>query len=231
MKERNLRNSHIIPKFLYADLKNKRGQMMGITGNGSKGWGPKQDGAKEQLLCESCESHLNTHYEQPFKKFWFDNAVLPDPWLDVKPRWLSTDYGPFKLFHLSVLFRASVSSLPMFGGVNLGPHEDRIRKMLFDRNPGKDYQYPIGGFGVVHDRSREIIKLITKPSKIKFGGKHGYEFIYGGAGWWFNVSTDRNPEFEKFSLKEDGKMCLSVTPWNEVPAVREASKALQGIVA
>ena len=37
-------------------------------------------------------------------------------------------YVSFKLFHLSILFRASVSSNPMFQAIRLGMHEDRIRK-------------------------------------------------------------------------------------------------------
>jgi hypothetical protein len=36
------------------------------------------------------------------------------------------DYSTFKLFHLSVLWRASVSSGPDFASVRLGVHEERI---------------------------------------------------------------------------------------------------------
>ena len=212
---------------MYADLKNKGRQIMGITGSGRKGWALIQDGVKEFLLCDDCEQHINKHYETPFKRFWIDSQPLPDPWMDEEPRWLTTDYGPFKLFHLSVLFRASICSLSMFRTVNLGPHEDRLRKMLLNVEPGQDYEYPIGGYSVVHHKSRQLIKMVTQSQNFRLGGKPCYAIMYGGAEWWFSVSSDRNPEFEQFSLKQDGRICLAVHPWTEVAAVQKASSALR----
>jgi len=51
--------------------------------------------------------------------------------------------------------------------------------------------------------------------------------MYGGVEWWICVASDRNREFEQFALKSDGKMCLSVFPWNEIAAVQKASQALR----
>lgn len=200
---------------------------MGVTGIGTKGWAAVQDGAKEQLLCEGCEQHFNKHYEIPFKIFWVDNPKLPDPWLDNAPRCINTEYRTFKLFHLSVLFRAGACTLPMFSNVNLGPHKDRIRKMLLDGDPGKDHEYPIGGCAVLHHENRDVIKIISQSQNFRFGGKPCYSIMYGGVDWWFSVSSDRNPEFEQFSLKSNGKICLSAFSWNEFGAVQKASLALQ----
>lgn len=226
-QNQTLRKSHIIPKFMYSDLKNQDRQIIGITGNGRNGWALVQDGAKEFLLCGDCEQHLNKHYETPFKKFWVDNPPLPDPWMDEEPRRLTTEYTSFKLFHLSVLFRASICSLPMFRTVNLGPHEDRLRKMLLNIEPGQDYEYPITGYGVVHHKNRQLIKMITQPQSFRIGGKPCYAIMYGGAEWWFSISSDRNPEFEQISLKRNGEICLAVHPWTEVAAVQAASSALR----
>lgn len=89
-RDKKLCDSHIIPKFMYAELKNQNRQIMGITGQGKRGWAPVQDGAKELLLCEDCEQHINEQYEKPFKAFWVDNSPLPDPWPDEDPRWITT---------------------------------------------------------------------------------------------------------------------------------------------
>ncbi|WP_423709583.1 hypothetical protein [Undibacterium sp. WLX3042] len=212
---------------MYAELKNQNRQIMGITGQGKKGWAPVQDGAKELLLCEDCEQHINEHYEKPFKAFWLDNSPLPDPWQDEDPRWITTDYKSFKLFHLSVLFRASISSLPMYSAVDLGPHTDRLRIMLLNEDPGREYEYPIGGYGVIHHENRQLIKMITKPQSFRLGGKPCYAIMYGGVEWWFSVSSERNPKFDQFSLKEDGRICLAAHPWTEVAAVQKASMALR----
>lgn len=212
---------------MYADLKNRHRQILGITGTGKNGRALVQDGAKEYLFCEDCEQHLSKHYEEPFKRFWIDNLPLPDPWIDDGPRWLKTDYSKFKLFHLSILFRAGVCSLPMFSNVNLGPHEARLRKMILDIDPGEEHEYPVGGYGVVHHETRELIKMIAQSQNFKVGGRHCYGIMYGGVEWWFCIASDRNPEFDRFSLKNNGQICLSVFPWTEVAAVQKASAALR----
>ena len=55
--------------------------------------------------------------------------------------WIKVEYEPFKLFHLSVLFRASVSTLPTFADVSLGPHEERLRNLLLARRAGPEDQF------------------------------------------------------------------------------------------
>ncbi len=45
------------------------------------------------------------------------------------------DYKKLKLFFLSVLWRASVSTQPFFKEVNLGPHEVEIKEALLEGNP------------------------------------------------------------------------------------------------
>ena len=40
---------------------------------------------------------------------------------------VAVDYAPFKMFHLSVLFRAGVSTLPHYAQVSLGSHEATLR--------------------------------------------------------------------------------------------------------
>ncbi len=80
------------------------------------------------------------------------------------------DYATFKLFHLSVLFRASVSSLSTFQEVNLGAlHEERIRQMLLNEDPGKDWEYPILGFAVLNkimSKSDLFLNLLVGVMKV-----------------------------------------------------------------
>ena len=80
LKEGKLRNSHIVPEFLYEPFYNDKGHMMGINGIGSKGWKPLQMGLREPLFCEGCEQHFNEHFEKPFKAAWVDASPLPSPW-------------------------------------------------------------------------------------------------------------------------------------------------------
>ncbi|MDY6990181.1 MAG: hypothetical protein SWQ30_19235 [Thermodesulfobacteriota bacterium] len=231
--DRELRNSHIVPEFLYSKLYNSKNQLLGIHGRGRHGSQFLQKGIREHLFCESCEQHFNEYCEKPFKKQWVDALPLPDPWVSTGIHWIKVDYSSFKLFHLSVLFRAGVSSLPTFQVVSLGPHEERLRKLIATGNPGEYWQYPILGYAVIHQKTRELIHVVSKavlsqPKKGSFGGRHYYGMMYGGVMWRFYVASHRNPRFEKMALQPDGSMPFTGVPWNEIYAVQQARDALKG---
>ena len=136
-RNRELRNSHIVPEFMYGSFYNDKGHMMGINGRGRKGWRPLQSGLKQHLFCEECEQHFNEYCEKPFKRSWVDTNPLPPCWPDQEPVCIQVDYASFKLFHLSVLFRASVTTLPTFSAVALGRHQESIRQMLIKHAAGR----------------------------------------------------------------------------------------------
>jgi hypothetical protein len=80
LRDRTLRNSHIIPEFLHDDLYNDKHQMMGIHGGGNRGWQAVQKGIREPLFCEKCEQHFNEYCEKPFRAQWVEASPLPNPW-------------------------------------------------------------------------------------------------------------------------------------------------------
>lgn len=225
--DRELRNSHIVPEFLYGNLYNAKHQMMGVHGRGAKGWSALQKGIREHLFCETCEQHFNEHFEKPFLSHWVTDFPLPDPWHAEEMRWVTVPYAAFKLFHLSVLFRAGVSTLPTFSEVSLGPHEERLRKMLLAKDAGDDTRYPVFGYAVVHHRSRRIVQMVSKAIVGRFGGRRCYGMMYGGVQWWVCVASDTNHDFQQVALRPDGMMPFAPVPWNEVSVVQEASRALR----
>lgn len=225
--DRVLRNSHIVPAFLYSDLYNAKGHMMGISGLGNRGWDALQQGIREYLFCDACEQLINDCYEKPFLKQWVEAKPLPDPWVVKDVLWIDVDYSSFKSFHLSVIFRAGVSSLPMFSEVSLGLHEERIRQLLLSRNAGSAWQYPLFAYAVVHHRTNRLIQMVSKAQRSKYGGRICYGIMYGGAQWWICVSSDKNHEFQKAALQPSGRMPFTAVPWNEVGVIQEASQALR----
>lgn len=226
-KDRVLRNSHVVPEFLYSDLYNNKHQMMGVHGLGSKGWEVQQKGLREYLFCDACEQHFNERFEKPFRRAWIKNCPLLDPWDADDVHWIQVNYADFKLFHLSVLFRAGVSSLPTFSEVSLGLHEDRLRRMLLNVNPGAAEQYPIFGYAVIHHRTKRIVQMVSKAQANKFGGRRCYGFMYGGVQWWIGVASDTNHELQQVALRADGQMPFTAVPWNEIAVIQEMSHALR----
>ena len=159
-----LRDSHIVPEFLYRPLRNDKRQMSGINGRGRLGRRLIQRGLTEHLLCDACEQHLSNTYETPFLRSWLQAEALPRAAEPGSTHPITVDYAPFKLFHLSILFRSSASALPSFAPVSLGPHEERLRQLLLANDPGEDWQYPIAGNLVVHDRTREVLHIVGMPN-------------------------------------------------------------------
>lgn len=200
---------------------------MAINGRGNRGWKALQKGARECLFCEECEQHFNEYCEKPFLTQWVKAAPLPNPWNVEGIHWACFNYASFKLFHLSVLFRASVSSLPTFAAVSLGPHEEKLRELLLSRNPGEYWQYPIFGHAVIHHKTKRLIPMVSQAVQASFEGHPCYGMIYGGVQWWVGVSAYRNIEFERACLQPNGQMPFHAVPWNEIMVIQSAAEALR----
>lgn len=228
--DRELRKSHIVPESLHADLYNDKHQLMAITGRGAYGRKLLQNGIREPLFCEACEQHFNEYCEKPFLKQWVIAKPLPDTWATNDVHWVTVEYDSFKLFHLSVLFRAEVSTLPAFSKVSLGPHREKLRKLLLTRDPGEVWQYPIFAYAVVHHETRRLISAVSQAQCSSFAGQRCYGFMYGGAEWWICVSSHRNAEFQAAGLQPNGEMPFYAVPWNELSIMQAAASALRNPV-
>lgn len=175
--------------------------------------GPKrisrlQKGPREHLLCSSCEGHLNDHYEKYFRHLWYDRRVLPERFDNEYIRLSGLDYSKFKLFHLSVLWRASVSTLPQFSHVSLGQHEEMIREMLLSGNPDTVWKYQIRSTAVL-DRERHVLgELVITPLMGRLEGHRIYAMVYGGCEWHFKVSSHSLGEYTDISLTEEGTLMV-----------------------
>ena len=227
LEETELRNSHIVPEFLFSDLYNAEHKFMGVTGIGPKGWVNLQKGIREHLLCDGCEQLINDEYEKPFKAAWIDKPQFPSQWEIGTVMYGKFDYRAFKLFHLSILFRAGVSSLPTFAEVNDPQVIERMRLMVLSGEPGAFGEFPIIGCSVVLERTGAFAPIITRPEASSYKGLACYSMVYGGVQWWVSVSPHRNREFEAIGLQRDGTMPLIARPFSEVPIIQFAADALR----
>lgn len=225
--EQVLCNSHIIPEFLWTKLYDSNHKLIGITGEGTKGWSKLQKGLREKLFCEGCEQYFNEYFEKPFYKIWVENSLLPEIWEKEKVHCLNVDYSSFKLFHLSVFYRAHISKLQIFTQIELGSHAEIIRKMILSREAGAACSYPIVGYAVINSQTNRPVHMISCGQTSAFDDLKAYGLMYGGVEWWMGLAQDNKNEFQKICLNENGDMPIAPIPWNEVGAVAEASKALQ----
>lgn len=198
--------SHIIPEFFYEGGYDHKHRALELTRDqGTQRF--VQKGYREALLCNDCEGRFN-QFETHFKKQWYDDSILPSR-LDA-PLYKATglDYRLTKLLHLSILWRASVSSHPMFRNVALGPHEEIIRGMLLSDEPGDVGRYQSVGRVLVLEGD-VVDGLIIEPTPDKFHGRHVYMFTYGGCAWYFVASKHPIQVWLPLALQLDGSQVLA----------------------
>ena len=111
-KEKELVQSHIIPKCLHAT---NQGRMVGINATTKFDMNPNaQNGYKERLLCADCDNKLGV-FDNYAKKFFYD--IIPNAPTDISDGFNiyniqsdKFDYEKLYKFFVSVLWRCSISS-------------------------------------------------------------------------------------------------------------------------
>jgi hypothetical protein len=77
----------------------------------------------------------------------------------------------------------------MFGGVNLGPHAEKIRTMLLTENAGSPTTYR---FALIKIEGATVADtVIHAPARISITGLNAYLFLAYGYEWLFLVSNHR----------------------------------------
>lgn len=224
-RERQLCDSHIIPEFMYRPGYDEKGRLSQI--DVKTGRRPFiQKGYRESLLCEHCEGFLNDNYEKPFNRAWYERGVLSEFPTDAEVVLARVDYAPFKLFHLSVLWRASVASGGGFQTVDLGSHEEPLRNMITDGDPGDSDQYPLIAIARTFDGDL-VHGAVMTPAVIEYEGMRLYSMMYGGFEWITGVANHCPGEVRELALTKDGRMEIPVRQWRTSRSIRMAWEAHQ----
>jgi len=225
-KDRPLKNSHIIPEFIYGPLYDEKHRFHVISTMKTTKNAKLQKGIREKLLCGMCESKLS-EYER-YVSLVFSGA---EPTKAIRSGNLvkleELDYIKFKLFSLSVLWRAAVSSLPFFSPVRLGPHEELLRRMVHENNPGTHEQYPFMMALVTHE---DVVQtdLIIQPSWSRMEGHYSYRFVFGGIAWVYLVSSHKPPSIiSHATLSESGVTTMLVSEVSNMPFIVDFAKELK----
>jgi hypothetical protein len=168
-QEKDLLNkSHIIPEFMYQYLFDEKHQFMmtsssEFTKDKSKSQYRPSGEYEGGILCHSCDNDILGAYESYASRVIYSTKGVPDN-LAVKvtnyqnkdgQSWSlceNVDYQKFKLFLLSLLWRASISTRHLFSEIELGPHENRIKRMIFTGDPGEEAEYPVQVWTTVNNK-------------------------------------------------------------------------------
>ncbi len=181
------KRSHIIPKFMVKNLFDGHKIHKIQSENGKiEQRGVCQAGEFESnILCQNCDNKILGTLERYASLIFYDGySKIIEQRKDIdgmKYTYVAElNYVQFKLFLLSILWRSSISSRPIFQEVNLGvAHETKIRQMLLENNPGDQMDYPCLIMTYLNlDEFPSAI--VAQPSQMRVNGGYLYKIMVGG---------------------------------------------------
>ena len=200
-----IRKSHIIPDFMYKGMfdENDKLVLQPFRQGTVENWEIKKpsDGEYEGgLLCEECDNVLLGHYYEDYASKAMYGGQLPKSECPIFQSCISQheigfikcenlNYHKFKLFLLSILWRASISTRTFFSEINLDKSDaDKIRQMLLAKNGGMVDEFPIfiSSYGNNHNLPKQLIaqpRLITSTESLKL-----YSFMINSYFYFYYVN-------------------------------------------
>jgi len=199
-----LKKSHIIPEFMHRGLFDDKHALYRINFNDYQRSTKLYTGEYESdILCAECDNVLIGHKYEDYssvilyggklpndKNIFFQNRITPDGLKLTYAKGI--DYKKFKLFLLSILWRSSISSRPFFENINLGPYEEKIRKMILIGDPKDPLDFPC-----IISTCKNLKDLpdgfIGQPKKCRIDNLLSYAFFIGGFLYIFLISKAKKP--------------------------------------
>lgn len=223
-QDKQLVRSHIIPEFMFAALYDEKHRFHELKLDERNKY--RQKGFRESILCGECEQILSK-YER-YASLVLNGGARLSYYSEAGKaiRVEGIEYAKFKIFALSILWRAGISSLDIFSDVTLGSHEDVLRKIILEGEPGEPNVYSFLVCPIIHE-GNVVDDLITQPSQKRMGGHTAYRFIFGGLAWVFIVSSHPAPkEIVNASISKCGNMTMIFCHLNNIEFIIHIAQEL-----
>ncbi len=215
-----LKKSHIIPNFMYESLRDENNRFFNIDIKKFHKSKPIYTGVFDQnLLCKKCDNEVIGRYETYGQKILFGGKLYVGENVEFQNRKnqngvvtthvSGVDYKKFKIFLLSLLWRASISNKDFFKEVALGPHEEIIREMILSGNPGRQTDYPCLISTYLNSNNELPSDIVGQPQRIKNNDGFKYSFLIRGFVYMFFVSKHNIPDWiRENAIKENGEISI-----------------------
>lgn len=167
------------------------------------------------ILCNRCDNEVLGKFESYAAKILYQNSDLDfikeedDHIINFMFRGI--DFTKFKLFLVSILWRASISTQPMFSEISLGEeYEEIARKMLFENDPGPKDLFATCIMGLKTTENLAL-RTIVAPRKLIADQNTQYMFWINGFFYWYNVSPyNMEDVFTRTPIDENNEMTIGI---------------------
>jgi hypothetical protein len=214
-----IKKSHIIPDFMYKGIYDNNHKLLLTNLDDLKKEKLVPTGFYEKdILCIECDRDIIGKYESYASTAIYGDLsnrglkisrnISPDglEFIDIE----NIDYVKFKLFILSIVWRASISTLPFFKIISLGKHEENLRNMIFNGDAKNDSDYEVAM--ITMGETNEILrKVVVEPRRVKDSGNTFCSFLINGFFYFINISSYNKLDFiVKSKIKQDNTMSISI---------------------
>ena len=218
-----LRDSHVIPEFCFKPTYDSihRAIEFSLSAESRR---YIQKGFREPLFCDDCEQRFGK-LDTYFSNEWFQKNKLPDRVESDLIEITGLDYTTFKLFHHSILFRASVSTLEQFKFVKLGKNEEILRQMLLTGDASDENQFPFITQFLFHPDDRRVASdIIVEPELSRPNGHYVYIFVYAGCCWMYYASKTDSTRLIQHVFSSAGTLYLVPQSIYQIPRIATFAK-------
>ncbi|ELI5413236.1 hypothetical protein RRJ79_004631 [Vibrio parahaemolyticus] len=222
-KEREIKKSHIIPNAFFKFIKQKQGDKSGkliLSDTKNTRW--DQETFYERLLCGECENKFSGNFENYAASLMLRDGSNTDSevqYLNSRELLIKNlDFEKFKLFQMSLLWRASVSANDFYKHVKLPTsEEERLRVRLDQLQSISPTDYPCILERVLtdlipdHTDSDASKKIITNPMFTKTVLGDYYTFVLGG--WSMRMYSKVSSQLPKERIINDSGLvkCMRIS--------------------
>jgi hypothetical protein len=196
--------AHIIPEGFFRPLRS--GKTMPEIHSNIKGVFPKRSPIgiyDNTILCEKCDKYLgvwDAYAQKLLIQNFSEELAVQKGKTKAAYKIDKYDYTQLKLFFLSILWRASISSQPFYSKVQIGPHENILKEMIADGEPGEPFDYAVS----LAKFSDPGVTVMLDPHKKRFDGINYCQFYITGFVLYIKVDKREPPGFLKdLCLKRD----------------------------
>ena len=187
-QQKDLCDAHIIPDWAFNEI--KEGHIVKIHGRNGKAQKIQTGIFDKSILCADCDGNKIGKYDTYAADFFrgdFSNLILSGvassgryvEYLDL----VSYDFAQLKLFFISVLWRASITSRQEFKSVSLEPELENVAKQAVFNNDAalaKDFYISMSFYKpsqLAKDVEKNVFIFVPKRSADKV---IGYSFALSG---------------------------------------------------
>jgi len=187
-----IKNSHILSDFLHSDIYDKNHKLRlvdvvalskGIRNEYRRSSATYEGG----LLCKECDNETIGKYETYVSNLIKENLRESEKIICKRVtnshrlnfiELSNLNYTKTKLFLLSLLWRAGISTRNEYKEVDLGIYSEIIRKQIFENTPSKDDDTQISIYKF--EEGSNYSSFIGQPRRHKFGHSTAYSIIITG---------------------------------------------------